>query len=142
MKPIHSKQQLPEKVDVKTITELLPELLQNTDNATSHPRKRSRFLKYMDDTKLEPPQPSYPLEDYLSATCLSKVADPLAYWKGQEDLNPTLAKLACQYLQIPASSAPVEHLFSVAGKIFTSDRCNLIDANFEKLMFIRCNGNN
>ena len=61
----------------------------------------------MDDTKLEPPQPSYPLEDYLSATCLFANADPLEYWKGQEDLNPTLAKLAFQYLQIPASSAPV-----------------------------------
>ena len=62
----------------------------------------------MNDTKLEPPQPNYPLEDYVSTTCLSKDADPLAYWNGQEDLNPTLAKLACQYLQIPASSAPVE----------------------------------
>ena len=95
----------------------------------------------MDFTKVEPPQPSYPLEDYLSATCLSKDAGPMAFCKGQEDLNPTLAKLACQYLQIPASSAPVEHLFSVAGKTFTSDRCNLTDANFEKLMCIRCNGN-
>ena len=108
-----------------------------------HPQENAQgFLKYMDDTKLEPSQPSYPLEDYLSATCLSKDADPLAYWKGQEHLNHTLAKLTCQYLQIPASSAPVECLFSVAGKIFTSDRCNLTDANFEKLMFIRCNGNN
>ena len=75
----------------------------------------------MDDTKLEPPQLSYPLEEYLSATCLSEDADPLAYWKGQEDFNPTLAKLAYQYLQIPASSAPVECLFSVARKIFTSE---------------------
>ena len=81
----------------------------------------------MDDTKLEPPQPSYPLEDYLSATCLSEDADPLAYWKEQGDLNPTLAKLACQYLQISASSAPVECLSSVAGKIFTSDRSNLTE---------------
>ena len=73
----------------KVTAELLPELPQNTDNATSPPRKCSRFLKYMDDTKLGPPQSSYPLEDYLSATCLFEDADPLAYWKGQEDLNPT-----------------------------------------------------
>ena len=102
----------------------------------------SRFLKFMDDTKLEPPQPSYSLEDYLSATCLSEDADPLAYWKRQEDLNPTLAKLTCHCLQIPASNALEERLFSVAGKIFTADRCNLTDANFENLMFICCNGNN
>ena len=96
----------------------------------------------MDDTKLEPPQPSYSLEDSLSATCLSEDADPLAYWNGQGDLNPTLAKLACQYLQILASSAQVECLLTVVAKIFTSDRCNLTDANFEKILFIRCNGNN
>ena len=79
----------------KIISELLPSLApQNTDNAISPPRKLSRFLKYTDDTKLEPPQPSYPLEDYLSATCLFEDADPLLYWKGQE--NATLAKLACQ----------------------------------------------
>ena len=71
----------------------------------------------MDDTKLEPPQPSYPLEDYLSATCLFEDADPLAYWKGQEDLNPTLAKLACQCLQIPASNAP-------------EDTCSLLQERF------------
>ena len=33
----------------------------------------------------------------------------------------------------------VERLFSIAGKVFTPDRCRLKDSRFEQLMFIRCN---
>ena len=42
-------------------------------------------------------------------------------------------------LGVPASSAPVERLFSIAGKVFKPDRCRLTDKTFETLMFIRCN---
>ena len=43
------------------------------------------------------------------------------------------------YLSVPASSAPVERLFSIAGKVFRPERCRLTDKNFETLMFIRSN---
>jgi len=35
---------------------------------------------------------------------LSKIENPLAFWKDKQEY-PELAKLACQYLQIPASRA-------------------------------------
>lgn len=56
-----------------------------------------------------------------------------------EDKFPILAKLAKIYLNVPATSAPVERLFSIAGKIFRPDRCRLNDSTFQMLMMIKCN---
>ena len=47
--------------------------------------------------------------------------------------------LAKRVLSVPASSAPVELLFSVAGKVFKPDRCQMKDSTFETLLFINCN---
>ena len=44
-----------------------------------------------------------------------------------------------QYLQIPASSAPIERLFSIAGQVFRPERCSLSNKLFETVRFIRCN---
>ncbi|KAG7173468.1 putative hAT family C-terminal dimerization region-containing protein 22 [Homarus americanus] len=45
-------------------------------------------------------------------------------------------QLAAKYLAILATSAPVERLFSIAGKLFRPERCNLSDKRFEQLMMI------
>lgn len=65
--------------------------------------------------------------------------DPLVFWKRNENTFPTLAAIAMTTIGVPASSAAVEQLFSVAGKVFRPDRCRLTDKSFETLMFIRCN---
>ena len=44
-----------------------------------------------------------------------------------------------KYLAAPVSSAPVERIFSVGGKIFPPDRCCLSDTTFQQLMFIKLN---
>ena len=61
----------------------------------------------------------------------------LSNFRKNESNYLELSRLACSHLQIPASSAPVERLFSIAGKIFRPDRCQLADEPFEKFMFIR-----
>ena len=50
-----------------------------------------------------------------------------------------LAVIAKPVLSVSASSAPVELLFSVAGKSFRPDRCRMKDTTFENLIFIKCN---
>ena len=51
-----------------------------------------------------------------------------------------LAEVACEVLSIPSSSSPVERLFSIAGKVFTPERCHWTYARFQELMLIiRCN---
>ena len=50
---------------------------------------------------------------------------PLAWWKSNEQLYPSLSKYARQVLAIPATSAPSERVFSVAGQIVTKKRARL-----------------
>ena len=58
---------------------------------------------------------------YLSESCVSENADFLHYWEVHSPSIPILAQLAVKYLAIPATSAPVERLFSVAGRVFKPD---------------------
>jgi len=44
---------------------------------------------------------------------ISKNSD---FWKGNQHQFPELAKLACRYLQVPASSALVERLFQLLAR--------------------------
>jgi len=65
--------------------------------------------------------------------------NPLEFWLSNRHRFPVLYKLSLRYLCIPASSAPVERLFSTAGKIFRAERANLSDNMFEMLTFIKLN---
>ena len=56
------------------------------------------------------------------------------HWGLNSDKFPVLSKLAQIYLALPASSVPVERLFSIGIKIFHSERCMLIDKKFETLV--------
>ncbi|XP_046543896.1 zinc finger BED domain-containing protein 4-like [Haliotis rubra] len=66
--------------------------------------------------------------------------NPLHFWKEQKNVFPILSEPAKKYLAIPASSAPVERLFSVAGKTFRPERCRLNSTTFQTLMMIKSNG--
>lgn len=75
--------------------------------------------------------------EYLQTPCLPQEEDPLDFWKeNRKKKIATLVKIAPKFLCIPASSAQVERLFSIAGKVFHPE---LYDKTFEELMFIMCN---
>jgi len=50
---------------------------------------------------------------------------------------PTLAILARRYLAIPASSAPSESIFSIAGDIITKKRNRLSDESFRLILVLK-----
>ncbi len=80
------------------------------------------------------------VQEYLQQLVLDRQKDPLIFWASQDTMYPHLAPLTAKYLAVPATSAPVERLFSIGGKIFCPDRCRLSDTVLEQLMMLRANG--
>ena len=79
------------------------------------------------------------IDGYLTMPCLPEETNPLVYWKDHRFKFPTLVRLIPKFLHVPGTSAPVERLFSTAGKIFCPEKCSLSAKTFETLMFVRSN---
>lgn len=71
------------------------------------------------------------VSQYLLEPC--EGTHPLQYRKENEDKFPILAKI---YVNVPATSVPVERHFSIAGKIFRPDKCRLNDSTFQMLTML------
>ena len=89
---------------------------------TKHPHGELELTKYMDVVH------SVPDED-----------DPLSFWVEHQDTYPNLSSLATDILCVPASSAPVERVFSTAGEATSAKRNRLADKNLEREVLIRKN---
>ena len=70
---------------------------------------------------------------------LSSKQDPLAWWKMNSLVYPTLSILAADFLATPATSVPSERVFSVAGYTVNRQRSSLASENVDKLIFLNKN---
>eukprot|EP01022_Parablepharisma_sp_SALTPOND_P022689 TRINITY_DN4625_c1_g1_i11.p3 TRINITY_DN4625_c1_g1~~TRINITY_DN4625_c1_g1_i11.p3 ORF type:complete len:218 (+),score=36.66 TRINITY_DN4625_c1_g1_i11:1719-2372(+) len=70
-------------------------------------------------------------------THLDEEFDALDWWKRNAKDYPKLSAIAHDYLSIPASSAPVERLFSMAGDIVTKKRSKLDPEIIDSLLVIK-----
>ena len=52
---------------------------------------------------------------------------------------PSVSNLVKRILCIPASSAPVERVFSNGGIVVRSHRSNLAPERLQKILFLKCN---
>jgi len=61
---------------------------------------------------------------YLGEACVdfNDLGESIAFWGRNKERYPALARMAADFLAIPASSAPVERLFSISGHIYTKKR--------------------
>jgi len=103
------------------------------------PKKKSCIFYFLNEQNITLSPAAREIDCYISETYCHPDSNPLEFWKSNEEKFPRLSKLAQYYFCTPASSAPVERTFSIGGKIFRPERCNLTDDNFETLMFIKCN---
>lgn len=72
---------------------------------------------------------------YLSAVNSPNCEDSICTSSEFADLRP----LFCKIFSVPASSAPVERIFSQSGLIMRPHRAKMSDALLEALVFLKCN---
>ena len=83
------------------------------------------------------------LKRYIqNAESISEEADNdcLDFWNSHAKVYPRIYKVAMRVLSVPATSAPVERVFSHGGIIMRPHRARLSDTNLSRLIFLKCNG--
>lgn len=70
---------------------------------------------------------------------LEGINDPFAFWSEQKERLPLLYNIAIDVLSIPATTAPVEWVFSRASYILSKKRHNLSDENLELELLCKFN---
>lgn len=121
------------------LSRLLPPSNLHSDDS-SPPSKRPRFFTVLSQTPSTHKTKSE-IDLYEEEPLELENVCPLSYWRVNTEKFPLLSSLARVYLAPPASSAPVERLFSIDDKAFCPDMCRLGDCTFNNLMLVRayCN---
>ncbi|XP_061695574.1 E3 SUMO-protein ligase ZBED1-like [Syngnathoides biaculeatus] len=76
------------------------------------------------------------LNMYLQTANLDPEKDALVWWRQHEVNFPLVAKLAKEYLCIPATSLPSERIFGASGNAVTSKRSCLEPERVDQLVFL------
>ena len=125
-----------------------------TETEAEPPEKKSKTFHYLSSIIKEKwkqhqrGQESSPISSieneeivrYLESSLhVDEEVDPVEFWIENEKIYPSLCPLACDLLTIPASSAPVERVFSTAGIITSGKRNRLNDRNLEREILLKKN---
>ncbi|GBC51393.1 zinc finger BED domain-containing protein 1-like [Rhizophagus irregularis DAOM 181602=DAOM 197198] len=74
---------------------------------------------------------------YLSLPQLDGNEDPFEWWKNNEQQFPSLAKMARDFLSIPATSVPSEQVFSSEKNLITDKRNWLVGKTIRMCLCLR-----
>ncbi|KAL7287894.1 hypothetical protein TKK_0017957 [Trichogramma kaykai] len=76
------------------------------------------------------------LNNYLESPRPEPDTNILIWWKTYANVYPIIARIARDVLRIPATSVPVERLFSEASLVLTKNRCSLNSQDLRELICI------
>ncbi|KAF1392190.1 hypothetical protein PFLUV_G00049990 [Perca fluviatilis] len=76
---------------------------------------------------------------YIQVASDEDEVDCLEFWKRQSKAFPRLYLVAMRVLAVPATSAPVERVFSHGGLIMRPHRARLSAKTLSHLVFLKCN---
>ncbi|XP_060774009.1 uncharacterized protein LOC132884202 [Neoarius graeffei] len=95
------------------------------------------FSDYRKRRKQDPTtNPETQLNNYFGLCCGQPC---LSFWEANRAVLPALFPVAMKALSVPASSAPVERVFSHGGIIMRPHRARLADKTLSNLIFCKCN---
>ena len=77
------------------------------------------------------------LEEYLAVPLVVVDTDVLQWWKANAATHPCLAAMARDYLAIPATSAPVERVFSGGTDLVQPKRGSLSEDSIRACMCLK-----
>lgn len=154
----HSSPKSPDGADVvpqplSQLPDHPPSSSSSTDNQPPPPKKSNRqfidkiLQKNIAEIKKKEKRPDSPIDVQIQRyirkiTCTSPPSDvdPLQYWIERYKRNESaLAAVALDILTAPASSAPAERVFSIAGEITAGKRNRLEKNQLEREVLLRRN---
>ena len=117
------------------------EAIDKTEPPAPKKSKMAKLFSFMEDIKESETSCSTEeeLQVYLKEQLPQHNNDPLTFWKENGLRFPQLAELVKKFFIVPATSAPVERVFSHAGNILSAERARLLPKNFENLVFLKVN---
>lgn len=118
---------------------ILAESSNGEDDAAKTPRLFTGYKKKCN--KKDDPVSSVKAEliCYMQVSSDEEEADCLGFWKRHAKVFPMLYLVAMRVLTVPATSAPVERVFSHGGLIMRPHRAWLSARTLSCLIFLKCN---
>jgi len=86
--------------------------------------------------------PATQLRKYLEMDCDYDATDNsccLPFWQVNKQTLNLLFEPALRALSVPASSAPVERIFSHGGIVMSPHRARMTDKTLTSIVFLKCN---
>lgn len=104
--------------------------------------KKPRLFEEYDDVERETSSEAsvaVQINKYISVEYNSTTEDCFTFWHRNKEQLGKLFRPAMTALSIPASSAPVERVFSYSGLFIRPHRARLSDKTLSALTYLRCN---
>lgn len=135
----------PSSTSVPSSADLLSASASSANQSSSPPRKRVRLLSQYDkqSTSTESDTSSNPtaadeFHNYLACCENGTRLSGLQFWF-QNSTFPRIKVLATKFLAVPATSSPVERVFSTGGIFMRPHRARLSNQSLGDLMMLKCN---
>lgn len=103
------------------------------------PRLLSRYKAHKKRSSAQDSSIVTQISKYFDAIQDTDIDNALVFWAKNHDRFSQLHILALKVLSIPASSAPVERVFSRGGIIMRPHRARLGHRMLQSLIFLKCN---